>query len=94
MHIPDVAELFGSVDVGEQVHIVYQPLLIASIGDEILLEAHADVYDRAELPMSELEALAGAGGLEVDWQRVREVIANREGIPRSVAAAGGAGGVE
>jgi L,D-transpeptidase ErfK/SrfK len=91
MHRDDIDELFGSVEIGEEVRIIYRPVMVAhGAGSDVLLEVHPDVYDRGGMPMSELEALARDYGLAIDWARVRRVIAEREGIPRSVGTTGSA----
>jgi hypothetical protein len=69
------------------VHIIYRPTLLARTPDgRILLEAHPDAYDLADLPIRELRALATKHALEdeIDWDRVAQMIEVRDGVPREV----------
>jgi L,D-transpeptidase ErfK/SrfK len=83
----DAARLYDAVSVGEPVQIVYRPVLLAHLPDgQIWLEAHPDVYHRGEMPISEVEALARAHGIDgaIDWDRAGEVLEAREGLARRV----------
>lgn len=94
LHPDDAAALYERVEVGEPVHIVYQPLLLAALPDgHVCLEAHADAYHRAPPPEHTLDELIARDGLadRVDRERALAVIAAREGLARDVTR-GGSGG--
>jgi L,D-transpeptidase ErfK/SrfK len=89
MHPDDVALLFGQVEIGEPVELVYRPLLLATTGEgRVLLEVHRDVYGLAEPPWEALCAQASEMGVagQLDWARAAEVIAASEGLAREVTA--------
>jgi L,D-transpeptidase ErfK/SrfK len=93
LHPDDVAKLYGSTALGEPVHVVYEPLLLARLPDgRICLEAHPDAYARGMPTEAALAQFVVANALveRVDWTRVREVLALREGIALDVTQ-GGAG---
>jgi L,D-transpeptidase ErfK/SrfK len=86
----DIAWLFSRVSVGTRGQMVYEPILLAVIGDEIFLEVHRDVYRRleggSELHVRALADAAGVAG-EVDWVLAARVLSARDGIARRVGAA-------
>jgi L,D-transpeptidase ErfK/SrfK len=95
LHPDDVAWLYERVTMAEAVRIVYLPVMLAALPDgRIFLEAHRDVYGRAdEPPLAAARRLADAAALagRVDWERAARVVDQAEGIAREVgAAAGGA----
>lgn len=87
MHREDLESLFGSAEIGDDVHIVYWPNLLARTSDgRILFEVHPDAYDLRDLPIQEVRALAAEHALEgqIDWERVAGAIEVRDGVPRDV----------
>jgi L,D-transpeptidase ErfK/SrfK len=91
LHPDDVAALFAQVQVGTRVRLEYVPVLLARTGDgRLWLEVHRDVYGRDGDPLMQVEALAALHGLgpNLDWARVREVVAEAEGLAREVRARG------
>ena len=89
LHPSDIAALFAHVQVGVKGSLVYQPILVAAVGDEVFVEAHRDVYglepaDALELVRARTREL---GVFErVDWDRVATVIRERGGIAREVGS--------
>jgi L,D-transpeptidase ErfK/SrfK len=83
----DIAWLFSRVSVGTRGQIVYEPILLAVIDDEILLEVHRDVYRRlhgdSELLVRALADAAGVSG-DVDWDQAVRVIGAHDGVARRV----------
>ncbi len=87
LHPDDIAELFDQVRVGTRGRLVYQPVLLAVIGDgRILLEVHRDIYKKGIDPAQTVRDLAEANGLSeaIDWPRVDAVIAAQEGLAKEV----------
>ena len=84
----DIATLFGRVAPGTPGVIVYEPVLIAVDGDEILLEVHPDIYRRVPDAAGVARALARSLGVEedVDWALAAQIIAARHGVARQVGA--------
>ena len=84
----DIATLFGRVAPGTAGLIVYEPVLMAVEGDEILLEVHPDIYRRAPDAAGVAHALARSLGVEqdVDWALAARIIAARHGVARQVRA--------
>jgi L,D-transpeptidase ErfK/SrfK len=88
LHPDDIASLFVQVKVGTEGVFVYQPVLVAVLGEEIFVEAHRDVYGRG--PVEALEFVRQRadelGVLDrVDWDRAAAVVRERAGIARPVA---------
>jgi len=89
LHPDDIASLFERVETGMSGEVVYQPILLAVDGEDILLEVHPDVYrlgpsDR----IAEARRRAALLGVldRIDLVAVARVIRGREGIARSVVA--------
>jgi len=87
LHPDDIAMLFGLVTVGTKGVLVYAPVLLTVVGEDVLVEAHRDVYGRGPA-----DALAFArdraydlGVVErIDWDRAATVIRERAGVARVV----------
>ena len=90
VHPDDIAWLFPRVEVGSPGTIIYEPILLAAIGEEVFLEVHRDAYGRMrgdpELLVRQLAARAQVADDEIDWSAVTEVIHAREGVARVVGA--------
>jgi L,D-transpeptidase ErfK/SrfK len=87
LHPDDVATLFDQVKIGTPGRIIYQPVLLARLGDgRILLEVHRDVYQKRIDTGQTVRDLAEANGLsqDLDWPLVEQVIAARDGLAREV----------
>ncbi|MFO0690456.1 MAG: L,D-transpeptidase [Myxococcota bacterium] len=87
LHPDDVAALFERSRIGDPVTIVYEPVLLAAPPDgPICLEVHPDAYARTGSALAILETLATQAGqtARIDWARVTEVLAAKEGLARDV----------
>ena len=75
---------------------IYEPVLVASHGDDIYIEAHPDMYRRVMLPgVDQLRALTDAAAMtsRIDWEDAHEILRRTEGIARVVRpSSGGTGG--
>jgi L,D-transpeptidase ErfK/SrfK len=85
---PDgIAWLFPRVAVGTRGQIIYEPIMLAVVDDDVVLEVHADVYRRlGAAPRDVVRMLARRAGLsdDIDWTLVEGVLAARHGVPRTV----------
>jgi L,D-transpeptidase ErfK/SrfK len=93
MNPEDIEWLFPQVPIGLPVHIVNQPILVGSIGGEIVVEAHPPLEeDKKRRTAALLEAierrLAKGGPATVDYERVARIAAERRGFPVSVMQGG------
>ncbi len=82
-----IEELFNQIEVGTPVKIIYKPLKLAVTSDNrIFLEVHGDYYQRVPNFLQAVQTLAKNQQLEarVDWQRVKQVIKERDGIAMDV----------
>lgn len=87
VHPDDIAALFPLVPVGTPVEIIYEPVLMARTAERaVFLEVHPDVYRRGREPRGAVEAVAAAAGLgpALDWERIDQVIRDRDGVAREV----------
>ncbi len=88
----NIDDLFEQVAVGEPVHIVNQPVLVAWHKGRLYLEVHPpleedqrDVAAQAEARITDLMAQVGQPIGSIDWQLVDEVLAGRKGMPFPVS---------
>ena len=83
----NIAWLFQHVVVGTPGRVIYEPILLAVVGNEIFLEVHRDIYrqQRGE-PSEEVRALADAAGVaaDIDWDTVKAAIEARRGTATRV----------
>ena len=88
----NIDDLYESVAVGESVHIVNQPVLVAWHEGRLYLEVHAPLEEderdlavearaRIETLMTELGQPIGS----IDWQLVGQVVSDHLGIPFPVS---------
>jgi L,D-transpeptidase ErfK/SrfK len=79
----DIRDLFGRVQVGTPVRIVYQPIKIAVVAGELLAEVHPDFLARLDDPHQELlrmiTTLEWQGG--IDQEALTRVLREERGIP-------------
>ncbi len=82
----DIVRLYDRVREGTRLQLVYQPYKWGREGDQLLLEAHPDVYSRISDPLAAaLETPRALGlGERVDIAAVRRVIARANGVPTRV----------
>jgi L,D-transpeptidase ErfK/SrfK len=90
LHTDDAAVLFNEVAIGTPGKIIYEPVLMARLGDgRIFLEVDRDVYRRKGHPAEAVRQLAALNDLSklIDWGKAEAVIRAREGIARDITAA-------
>jgi len=83
----DIGWLFERVVVGTAGRVIYEPILLAVIGDEIFLEVHRDIYrQQPGGPDHQVRALAEAAGVaaDIDWVAVKAATEARRGIATRV----------
>ena len=83
----DIAALFDQVSIGEPVALIYAPVLLAvEPAGEIYLEVHRDIYNRGLDSQTVIDRAAAALGVtgRLDADRVKDVLAARDGIARRV----------
>jgi L,D-transpeptidase ErfK/SrfK len=87
LHPDDVEALFSKVDAGTPGRIIYEPILLARIGDGVFLEVHPDAYRKIPDPLARTVEIARAAGVShmLDYPAVKEVIRKRDGIPRDIS---------
>ena len=88
VHPHDIAQLFNRVQVGTPGRIIYEPVLLAVVDEDVYLEVHRDVYRRSVAkPQNLARTLAAAAGVSerIDWAIADAVVATADGIARSVA---------
>jgi L,D-transpeptidase ErfK/SrfK len=86
LHPDDIAQLFSQVEVGIRGRIVYEPVLIARVGDLVFLEVHPDAYGKVPEPFERVLERARSEGYAdmLDLPLVKETIRKRDGIARDV----------
>jgi len=88
LHPEDANTLFHAVDIGLPGEIVYQPLMLARLGDgRIFIESNRDIYTRRTGGIDAVKALADANriGNLIDWKLAADVINDSDGIAREVS---------
>jgi L,D-transpeptidase ErfK/SrfK len=87
MNRADAAKLFNYAYVGQPVEIIYKPVLLTRTKDgKIFAEVHKDVYNVSRNPVQEIQRSVESSNLNkhLDWNRVKEVAQDKEGIAREV----------
>jgi L,D-transpeptidase ErfK/SrfK len=94
MYPEDVAELFPMVKVGTPVHLINEPVKIAFVEGELLLEAHPPVDAEGQslepdLTLLEgfLEEALGESLVAIHWDKARQELAQARGMPAVVGLA-------
>ncbi|HKM37409.1 MAG TPA: L,D-transpeptidase family protein [Thiopseudomonas sp.] len=85
----NVLELADLVPVGAKVRIINEPYKFGFAQGELYLEAHEPLNDEGETSIVDKHAAVvnemlkrdDLQGLQIDWERVRDVVAAGEGIP-------------
>jgi L,D-transpeptidase ErfK/SrfK len=82
----DVVRLYDRVREGTPLRLVYQPYKWGREGEQLLLEAHPDVYRKIAEPFEAALETPRALGLvdRLDLTAVRSVIARADGVPTAV----------
>jgi L,D-transpeptidase ErfK/SrfK len=86
LHPDDIAQMFSEVPLGVPGIIIYQPLLLTRLGNQLFLEVHRDIYRKEPNPLSTVLTIATANNLQsaLDWEIAKEIIAKQEGVARDV----------
>ena len=88
VHPDEIARLFALVPTGAPGALIYSPVLFAQVGDDLYLEAHPDIYQRASSDtVASLRSNVLSVGLErrIDWLAVEAVLQRRAGVARVVS---------
>ncbi|MDM7858074.1 L,D-transpeptidase family protein [Thiopseudomonas acetoxidans] len=89
----NVLELAGLVQVGESVRIINEPYKLGFKGKQLYLEAHTPLDDHGQPSVVDkhamvMQLLLANEGLQdranIDWDRLREVVAEETGIPEVI----------
>lgn len=91
MYPQDVAQLFPMVPVGTPVRLVNQPIKVAWVDGELLLEAHPPVDDEGQSFEPDVDHFAqllqtavGDSTVAIDWDYAREVLKRADGVLATV----------
>jgi L,D-transpeptidase ErfK/SrfK len=91
MYPDDVAALFPLIPVGTPVRLVNEPVKVAWIGGELLLEAHPPVDAEGQSITPDLDefsqllqAKVGDSTLAIHWDYAREVLQKADGVIATV----------
>jgi L,D-transpeptidase ErfK/SrfK len=87
LHPDDIRTLFEWVTVGTRGRIIYEPVMLTRVGDQIYLEVHRDAYKKSGDPLQTVLEFVRTHALSelIDLSLVNEVIRKREGIARRVS---------
>ena len=88
---PDrMEQLFSLIKINTAGEIIYHPVKIAATPEgKILLEVHADIYNKSKGLLREATAIIRKYGVEnqVDWEKVHTAIKKRNGIAVEISKA-------
>lgn len=84
----DIRDLFDRVRVGTPVRIIYQPIKIAVLAGELLVEVHPDFLGRFADPHQELHRILATLDWqgEIDQEALRKGLHEKRGIPLRISA--------
>ena len=83
-------QLFSLIKINTAGEIIYHPVKIAATPEgKILLEVHADIYNKSKGLLREATAIIRKYGVEnqVDWEKVHTAIKKRNGIAVEISKA-------
>lgn len=85
-HPDDIARLFDDVSRGTPGMLIYRPLLMAKVGQQVYLEVHRDVYKKEPDVLRRFEEFLRTFDLEsvVDDRLARDIIRRQEGTAREI----------
>lgn len=85
-HADDIAQLFDDVSHGTPGMLIYRPLLVARIGQQVYLEVHRDVYKKGPDALRRFEPILRTFNLEsvIDRDLAQDIIRRQEGIAREI----------
>lgn len=83
----DIKDLFHRVAVNTRVSIIYEPVKVALINDNLFVELHPDFLGELTDPVFTIMKLAGRLGYAgpIDWPPLLKEIANPSGVPRKIS---------
>jgi L,D-transpeptidase ErfK/SrfK len=91
MYPQDVEQLFPMVPVGTPVRLVNQPIKVAWVNGELLLEAHPPVNDEGQSFEPDvdhfsqlLQTAVGDSTVAIDWDYAHEVLKRADGVLATV----------
>ena len=94
MYPEDIEALFGQIKVGTKVRIVNEPVKVAWVDGELLLEAHPPIDAQGQsiepdLPRFEalLASAVGDAPVAIHWDYAREVLKRADGVLATVGLA-------
>lgn len=94
MYPEDIAELFPMVPVGTPVHLVNEPVKVAWVGGQLVLEAHPPVNAEGQsvepdLAVFEglLDTALGENTVAIHWDLARQELGKAQGMPVVVGLA-------
>ena len=94
MYPEDIEALFAMVKVGTKVRIVDEPVKVAWVDGELLLEAHPPINavgESLEPDLPQFEALlataVGDSTVAIHWDYAREVLQRADGVLATVGLA-------
>lgn len=84
----DIRELFGRVQIGTPVIIVYQPIKVAVVAGELFAEIHPDFLGRQHDPQQALQRLLTTLDWqgEIDQEALTRAVREARGIPVRISA--------
>ena len=87
LHPDDIRDVFERVALQDAGEVIYEPVLMAQVGDRVFLEVHRDVYGRRGDPTLTIRRIAAQCPIpELDWDKVRRVVESHDGIASDVTA--------
>jgi L,D-transpeptidase ErfK/SrfK len=94
MYPEDIAALFPLIAVGTKVWLVNEPVKVAWVDGELMLEAHPPVDEEGQSVEPDLELLSklldqalGASTAAIHWELARKTLQAADGIPTVVGLA-------
>lgn len=85
MHPDDIRTLSHHVRLGTPGALLYQPVKVAQVRDQVYLEVHPDVYGRNIDVSREAEAILRTVDVPIDWNRAADVVRRQAGVPELIS---------
>jgi len=84
----DIEFLYGKVNIGTPVELIYQPIKVGMKNNNIYIEVHKDIYGLIKHPFEEaLKKIKKYGSIKnVNLDRVRLALEEKTGVPINVSA--------
>lgn len=91
MYPDDVAQLFPMIPVGTPVRLINEPIKVAWVDGELLLEAHPPVDSQGQSIDVNIDQFAdmlrtavGDSTVAINWDYAREILEKADGVPATV----------